>query len=92
MPEAMAGVTPPPPETVKRLRVADVSAERSREISSEDLSEECALAEDGGVAAAVRFPAVSSKSSTSGNAVRRTIDLSERLTVTLQQTRIPDSR
>ena len=66
MPEAMAGVTPPPPETVKRSRVADVSAERSRRISGGDPSEECALAEDGGVAAAVRFPAVSSKSNASG--------------------------
>ena len=62
----MADTAPPPPETVKRSRTADVSAERSRGISSGDLSEECALAEDGGVAAAVRLPAVSSKSNTSG--------------------------
>ena len=89
----MAGVTPPLPETVKRLRGADISVEHSREISSGDSSEECALAEDdGGAAAAVRFPAVSSKSNASGNAIRRAIDLSERLTVTLQQTRTPDSR
>lgn len=47
----MAAATPPPPETVKRSRVADVSAERSREISSGDLSEECTLEEDGGVVA-----------------------------------------
>ena len=44
----------------------DVSAERSRGISNGDLSEECALAEDGGVAAAVRLPAVSSTSNVSG--------------------------
>ena len=36
---------------MKRSRVADVSAERSREISSGDLSEECTLEEDGDVVA-----------------------------------------
>ena len=62
----MAGATPPPPETVKRSRVADVSAERSREISSGGSSEERALAEDGGMAAVARLPVVSSKSNVSG--------------------------
>ena len=41
------------------------------------------MAADGGAAAAVRIPAISSTSNTSGNAVRRAIDLSERLTVAL---------
>ena len=40
--------TPPAPEAVKRSRGAGASAERSREISSGDLSEECTLAMDGG--------------------------------------------
>lgn len=40
--------TPPTPEAVKRSRGADVSAERSREISSGDLSEKSTLATDGG--------------------------------------------
>ena len=65
----MADTAPPPPETVKRSRTADVSAERSRGISSGDLSEECALAEDGGVAAAVRLLAVSSKAHSSARGV-----------------------
>lgn len=38
-------------EAVKCSRIADASAERSREISSGDLSEECTLEEDGDVAA-----------------------------------------
>ena len=44
-----AATLPPLPETVKRPRIADASAERSREISSGDLSEECTLEEDGDV-------------------------------------------
>ena len=42
------------------------------------------MAADGGAAAAVRIPAISSTSNKSGNAVRRAIDLSERLTVALR--------
>ena len=44
-----AATLPPLPETVKRPRIADASAERSRGISSGDLSEECTLEEDGDV-------------------------------------------
>ena len=46
-----AAVLPPLTEAVKRSRIADASAERSREISSGDLSEECTMEEDGDVAA-----------------------------------------
>ena len=46
-----AATLPPLTEAVKCSRIADASAERSREISSGDLSEECTLAEDGDVAA-----------------------------------------
>ena len=46
-----ATTLPPLTEAVKCSRIADASAERSREISSGDLSEECTLAEDGDVAA-----------------------------------------
>ena len=46
-----AATLPPLTEAVKCSRIADASAERSREISSGDLSEECALEEDGDVAA-----------------------------------------
>ena len=46
-----AAISPPLTEAVKCSRIADASAERSREISSGDLSEECTLAEDGDVAA-----------------------------------------
>ena len=46
-----AAISPPLTEAVKCSRIADASAERSREISSGDLSEECILAEDGDVAA-----------------------------------------
>ena len=42
---------PPLTEAVKCSRMADASAERSREISSGDLSEECTLEEDGDVVA-----------------------------------------
>ncbi len=50
--EFVEAVTLPPlTEAVKCSRIADASAERSREISSGDLSEECTLAEDGDVAA-----------------------------------------
>ena len=46
-----AATLPPLTEAVKCSRIADTSAERSREISSGDLSEECTLEEDGGVVA-----------------------------------------
>ena len=46
-----AATLPPLTEAVKCSRIADASAERSREISSGDLSEECTLAEDGDVVA-----------------------------------------
>ena len=46
-----AATLPPLTEAVKCSRIADVSAERSREISSGDLSEECTLEEDGDVVA-----------------------------------------
>ena len=46
-----AATLPPLTEAVKCSRIADTSAERSREISSGDLSEECTLAEDGDVVA-----------------------------------------
>ena len=46
-----ATTLPPLTEAVKCSRIADASAERSREISSGDLSEECTLAEDGDVVA-----------------------------------------
>ena len=46
-----ATTLPPLTEAVKCSRIADTSAERSPEISSGDLSEECTLAEDGDVAA-----------------------------------------
>ncbi len=46
-----AAALPPLTEAVKCSRIADASAERSREISSGDLSEECTLEEDGDVAA-----------------------------------------
>ena len=46
-----AATLPPLTEAVKCSRIADASAERSREISSGDLSEECTLEEDGDVAA-----------------------------------------
>jgi len=44
-----AATLPPLTEAVKCSRIADASAERSREISSGDLSEECTLEEDGDV-------------------------------------------
>ena len=46
-----AATLPPLTEAVKCSRIADASAECSREISSGDLSEECTLAEDGDVVA-----------------------------------------
>ena len=46
-----AATLPPLTEAVKCSRIADASAERSREISSGDLSEECTLEEDGDAAA-----------------------------------------
>ena len=46
-----AATLPPLTEAVKCSRIADTSAERSREISSGDLSEECTLEEDGDVVA-----------------------------------------
>ena len=46
-----AAALPPLTEAVKCSRMADASAERSREISSGDLSEECTLEEDGDAAA-----------------------------------------
>lgn len=46
-----AATLPPLTEAVKCSRIADASAERSREISSGDLSEECTLEEGGDVAA-----------------------------------------
>ena len=46
-----ADTLPPLTEAVKCSRIADASAERSREISSGDLSEECTLEEDGDVVA-----------------------------------------
>ena len=46
-----AATLPPLTEAVKCSRIADASAERSREISSGDLSEECTMEEDGDVAA-----------------------------------------
>ena len=46
-----AATLPPLTEAVKCSRIADASAERSREISSGDLSEECTLEEDGDVVA-----------------------------------------
>lgn len=52
-----ADATPLLPEAVKRSRTADVSAERSRAISSEDASEECTLVADGGAAAELYFEA-----------------------------------
>ena len=46
---ASGAATPsPPPEAVKRSQIAGALAERSREISSGDLSEECTLEVDGG--------------------------------------------
>ena len=50
-----ADATPLLPEAVKRSRTADVSAERSRAISSGDASEECTLVADGGAAAELYF-------------------------------------
>ena len=47
----VADTLPPLTEAVKCSRIADASAERSREISSGDLSEECTLEEDGDVVA-----------------------------------------
>ena len=52
-----ADATPLLPEAVKRSPTADVSAERSRAISSEDASEECTLVADGGAAAELYFEA-----------------------------------
>ncbi len=52
-----ADATPLLPEAVKRSRTADVSAERSRAISSGDASEECTLVADGGTAAELYFEA-----------------------------------
>ena len=52
-----ADATPLLPEAVKRSRTADVSAERSRAISSGDASEECTLVADGGAAAELYFEA-----------------------------------
>ena len=52
-----ADATPLLPEAVKRSRTADVSAERSRAISSGDASEECTLVADGGAAAELCFEA-----------------------------------
>ena len=52
-----ADATPLLPEAVKRSRTADVSAERSRAISSGDTSEECTLVADGGAAAELYFEA-----------------------------------
>ena len=52
-----ADATPLLPEAVKRSRTADVSAERSRAISSEDASEECTLVANGGAAAELYFEA-----------------------------------
>ena len=52
-----AAATPPPSEAVKRSRTANVSAERSRAISSGDASEECTLVADGGTAAELYFEA-----------------------------------
>ena len=46
-----AATLPPLTEAVKCSRIADASAERSREISSGDLSEECTLEEVGDVVA-----------------------------------------
>ena len=46
-----AAALPPLTEAVKCSRMVDASAERSREISSGDLSEECTLEEDGDAAA-----------------------------------------
>ena len=46
-----AATLPPLTEAVKCSRIVDASAERSREISSGDLSEECTLEEDGDVVA-----------------------------------------
>ena len=46
-PDAPATATPPALEAVKRSRGADVSAERSRQISSGDLSEKCASNQNG---------------------------------------------
>ena len=46
-----AATLPPLTEAVKCSRIADASAERSREISSGDLSEECTLEEVGNVVA-----------------------------------------
>ena len=46
-----AATLPPLTEAVKCSRTADASAERSREISSGDLNEECTLEEDGDVVA-----------------------------------------
>ncbi|MDO4780906.1 MAG: DNA polymerase III subunit gamma/tau [Candidatus Saccharibacteria bacterium] len=43
--------TPPPTEAVEHSRVADAPAERSRSISSGDVSEKCTLEEGGAVAA-----------------------------------------
>ena len=52
-----ADATPLLLEAVKRSRTADVSAERSRAISSGDASEECTLVADGGAAAELCFEA-----------------------------------
>ena len=49
--ENAAGVTPPALEAVKRSRRADVSAERSRQISSGDLSEKSTSAQECGAGA-----------------------------------------
>lgn len=46
-----AATLPPLTEAVECSRIADASAERSPEISSGDMSEECTLEEDGDVAA-----------------------------------------
>ncbi len=52
-----ADATPLLPEAVKRPLFANVSAERSRAISSGDASEECTLVADGGAAAELYFEA-----------------------------------
>ena len=56
--QGQSAATPPPPEAVKRSQIAGALAERSREISSGDLSEECTVEEDSGAAAplANKFP------------------------------------
>ena len=56
-PDAPATAAFPALEAVKRSRGADVSAERSRAISSGDASEECTLVADGVAAAELYFEA-----------------------------------